>query len=176
MKMRDRALAALNGEEVYPIPHDVFESWPYPELRAGLCQHFSLAECTTEGVLRALNAHMRRGRVLYAGPPLEELHIEGAVPWPEKKTSRNIWGGCLGLETYSEAVKVERVLQSVETVADVETESGDVAETLRRRAAQTGADMIVMGAFVHSRLRQLVLGGTTQSLLKRSPVPLFLSY
>jgi nucleotide-binding universal stress UspA family protein len=53
---------------------------------------------------------------------------------------------------------------------------GDVAETLRRRAQLTQADMIVMGAYVHARLRQMVLGGTTQSLLKDCPVPLFLSY
>jgi nucleotide-binding universal stress UspA family protein len=53
---------------------------------------------------------------------------------------------------------------------------GDVAETLRRHAKLTQADMIVMGAYVHSRLRQMVLGGTTQSLLKDCPVPLFLSY
>jgi nucleotide-binding universal stress UspA family protein len=29
---------------------------------------------------------------------------------------------------------------------------------------------------VHSRLRQMVLGGTTQSLLKNCPAPLFLSF
>jgi nucleotide-binding universal stress UspA family protein len=33
-----------------------------------------------------------------------------------------------------------------------------------------------MGAYVHSRLREMVLGGTTQSLLRNTPVPLFLSY
>lgn len=54
--------------------------------------------------------------------------------------------------------------------------NGDVAETLRNHATLTHADMIVMGAYVHSRLRQMVLGGTTQSLLKSCPVPLFLSY
>ncbi|WP_262027859.1 universal stress protein [Microvirga sp. Mcv34] len=53
---------------------------------------------------------------------------------------------------------------------------GDVAETLRNHAHLTRADMIVMGAYVHSRLREMVLGGTTQSLLKNAPVPLFLSY
>ncbi|WP_262271809.1 universal stress protein [Microvirga yunnanensis] len=52
---------------------------------------------------------------------------------------------------------------------------GDVAETLRNHARLTRADMIVMGAYVHSRLREMVLGGTTQSLLKSAPVPLFLS-
>ena len=54
--------------------------------------------------------------------------------------------------------------------------NGDVAETLRNYARLTRADMIVMGAYVHSRLRQMVLGGTTQSLLKNAPVPLFLAY
>jgi nucleotide-binding universal stress UspA family protein len=62
------------------------------------------------------------------------------------------------------------------TVADIPVERGDVAQTLRNRATLSGADMIVMGAFVHSRLRQMVFGGVTQSLLKSCPVPLFLSY
>lgn len=62
------------------------------------------------------------------------------------------------------------------TVIDLPAEGGDVAETLRRHATLSGADMLVMGAFVHSRLREWVLGGTTQSLLKNSPVPLLLSY
>lgn len=55
-------------------------------------------------------------------------------------------------------------------------QDGDVAETLRNHANLTRADMIVMGAYVHSRLREMFLGGTTQSLLKDCPVPLFMSY
>jgi nucleotide-binding universal stress UspA family protein len=54
--------------------------------------------------------------------------------------------------------------------------NGDVAETLRNHATLTHADMIVMGGYVHSRLRELVFGGVTQSLLKQSTVPLFMSY
>jgi nucleotide-binding universal stress UspA family protein len=62
------------------------------------------------------------------------------------------------------------------SVVELEVENGDVTETLRRRAILSRADMIVMGAFVHSRLRQMVLGGVTQSLLKSCPVPLLLSH
>jgi nucleotide-binding universal stress UspA family protein len=36
--------------------------------------------------------------------------------------------------------------------------------------------MIVMGAFVHSRLREIVLGGVTRSMLKDSRIPLFLAH
>ena len=53
---------------------------------------------------------------------------------------------------------------------------GDVARTLRDAAHQKQADLIVMGAFVHWRLRELILGGVTQSLLKKCDVPLFMAY
>ena len=53
---------------------------------------------------------------------------------------------------------------------------GDVAETLRQYVRDSGAELIVMGAFVHSRFRQAVLGGVTRSLLENSPVPLLLAY
>ncbi|MBJ6127468.1 universal stress protein [Microvirga splendida] len=61
-------------------------------------------------------------------------------------------------------------------VLSLPAQDGDVAETLRNHARLTRADMVVMGAYVHSRLRQMMLGGTTQSLLRNCPVPLFLSY
>ena len=51
----------------------------------------------------------------------------------------------------------------------------DVAETLRRHAESSRADLLVMGAYRHDRIREWFFGGVTQSLLKRSPVPLFLA-
>lgn len=61
-------------------------------------------------------------------------------------------------------------------VTELVAHKGDAAETLRNHAVLTKTDMIVMGAFVHSRLRQTVFGGVTQSMLKAAPAPLFLSY
>ena len=52
----------------------------------------------------------------------------------------------------------------------------DVARALREEAGRFGADLIVMGGYVHSRLRELIFGGVTQSLLRQSPVPLLMSY
>lgn len=51
-----------------------------------------------------------------------------------------------------------------------------IAATLREQASLFEADLIVMGAFNHSRMREWVLGGVTQSLLEDSKVPLFMSY
>lgn len=38
------------------------------------------------------------------------------------------------------------------------------------------ADMIVMGAYGHSRLREFVLGGATRELLRHTPVPVLMSH
>lgn len=62
------------------------------------------------------------------------------------------------------------------TVNLAETGSGDVADVIKARAAELGAGLIVAGAYRHSRLRELLLGGVTQSLLKDCDVPLHLSY
>lgn len=62
------------------------------------------------------------------------------------------------------------------TLTNLVAKNGDVAEVLRRRAIESRADLIVMGAFKHSRLREWLLGGVTQSMLKSSPVPLLLSH
>ncbi|ACA16105.1 UspA domain protein [Methylobacterium sp. 4-46] len=62
------------------------------------------------------------------------------------------------------------------TVTDLVAGDGDVAGTLRRHAAASRADLLVMGAYVHSLLREMVLGGVTQALLGSCPVPLLLAH
>jgi nucleotide-binding universal stress UspA family protein len=62
------------------------------------------------------------------------------------------------------------------SVRSLPAQGGDVAQTLRDTATLARADMIVMGGYVHSRLREMIFGGVTQSLLKSSPVPLLISY
>ena len=65
---------------------------------------------------------------------------------------------------------------AVEVTIDDRPVEVDVAETLRRATEQFGADMIVMGAYRHSRMREWFLGGATQSLLAQSAIPLFLAH
>lgn len=44
------------------------------------------------------------------------------------------------------------------------------------QAAEMNADLIVMGAYGHARLREIILGGVTRDLLKQAPVPLLLAH
>lgn len=51
----------------------------------------------------------------------------------------------------------------------------DVGSLLLARAADLGSDMIVMGGYGHSRLREMVLGGVTYHILKNQFIPVFLA-
>lgn len=53
---------------------------------------------------------------------------------------------------------------------------GDVAATLSSHAKLTRADLIVMGAFARSKLRQLILGGVTSRMISEPPCPVIMSY
>jgi len=52
----------------------------------------------------------------------------------------------------------------------------DIGAQMLSRAADTSADLIVMGGYGHSRLRELVLGGVTQSMLEAMTVPVLMSH
>jgi nucleotide-binding universal stress UspA family protein len=51
-----------------------------------------------------------------------------------------------------------------------------VAATLRDHALQQSADLLVMGAYGHSRLREFVLGGATREMLTQFPAPTLMSH
>ncbi|HTJ63482.1 MAG TPA: universal stress protein [Alphaproteobacteria bacterium] len=53
---------------------------------------------------------------------------------------------------------------------------GVVEDLLMNAAAANECDMIVAGAYGHSRLREWTLGGVTRSLLERSPLPCLLAH
>jgi len=54
--------------------------------------------------------------------------------------------------------------------------AGPVGANLLDAASALGADMVVAGGYGHSRLRELVMGGTTRTLMYQAPVPLLLSH
>ncbi len=51
-----------------------------------------------------------------------------------------------------------------------------VGDLILSRAAELGADLIVMGGYGHSRAREFVLGGATRTLLQEMTVPVLLSH
>ena len=52
----------------------------------------------------------------------------------------------------------------------------DVPSTILSHAADSSADMIVMGGYGHSRLREFILGGATRGILESMTVPVLMSH
>jgi nucleotide-binding universal stress UspA family protein len=52
----------------------------------------------------------------------------------------------------------------------------DVSSTVLSHAADSNADMIVMGGYGHSRLREFILGGVTRGILEQMTVPALMSH
>ncbi len=53
---------------------------------------------------------------------------------------------------------------------------GDVGRLLLSTAKSLGADLMVMGAFHHSRWREFILGGVTLTVLEQATIPLFMAH
>jgi nucleotide-binding universal stress UspA family protein len=63
-------------------------------------------------------------------------------------------------------VKLERI-----TTAET-----DVASTILSHAADVSADLLIMGGYGHSRLREFILGGVTRGILASMTIPTLLSH
>ncbi len=51
-----------------------------------------------------------------------------------------------------------------------------VSEMIARHVADTDADLLVMGAYGHSRFREAILGGATRNMLEHAEVPVVMAH
>jgi len=84
------------------------------------------------------------------------------------RVEREIRGADLARHLARHGVKVEI---EITPAADI-----DVASIVLSHAADLSADMIVMGGYGHSRLREFMLGGVTRGILETMTVPIFMSH
>lgn len=61
------------------------------------------------------------------------------------------------------------------SVSVLQSGGTSVDDVIQTRIAETGADLLVLGAYSHSWLRQLLFGGVTRTVLRTVPVAAFLS-
>ena len=61
-------------------------------------------------------------------------------------------------------------------VALVQAQRRPIGRALQDHAREIGADMMVMGAFGHSRMRDFVMGGATTGILRDLKLPVLLSH
>jgi nucleotide-binding universal stress UspA family protein len=51
-----------------------------------------------------------------------------------------------------------------------------IGTALLAECGKAGVDLLVMGAYTHSRMRQLILGGVTRHVLEQATLPLFMAH
>jgi nucleotide-binding universal stress UspA family protein len=94
--------------------------------------------------------------------------IEIVIVASEAVKSDEIPGADIARHLAHHGVKAE-----VNRIVSTET---DVASTILSRAADASADLLVMGGYGHSRLREFVLGGATRGILNSMTVPTLMSH
>jgi nucleotide-binding universal stress UspA family protein len=84
-----------------------------------------------------------------------------------------------GLETTATMEDLKTLLDSHGVNCTFERavlKDGAIGKLLAESADAFNADLLVMGAYGHSRLREFILGGATRGLIADPPLPLFLSH
>ena len=71
--------------------------------------------------------------------------------------------------------EARRYLQSYELAATLESVIGHTPETIIDLLQQRDHDLLFIGAYGHSRIIEMVLGSTTEYVLRNSPCPVFLT-
>jgi nucleotide-binding universal stress UspA family protein len=61
-------------------------------------------------------------------------------------------------------------------IKPISTGGGEAGEALLTAVADSGAELLVMGAYGHSRISEMVLGGATKSVLKGMNCPVLFSH
>ena len=121
-----------------------------------------------EKVLLAWNRSAQAARAVASALPFLEgagsvtiLHVETGAksgPSPDDLAGHLVWHD------------VEAV------VKPMAPGSGSVAEVILSEAQSLGADLVVMGAYSHNRLRQMILGGVTSHILDHAPMPVLMAH
>jgi len=123
-------------------------------------------------VLVAWNASREAARAVSDALPLLKRagHVHVVAFQPERSGTAHGEepGADVGLYLTRHGVKV--------TASSYENSTVDIGNQLLSRAFDLSADLIVMGAWGHSRLREFVLGGVTRTLLETMTVPVLMSH
>ncbi len=129
-----------------------------------------LDEFRCERVMIAWDAGARAARAVNDAMPLLKTarSVEIITVGSEQELTSLVPGAELAPHLARHGVNV--------SVKNLVVRDGGIAGTLQEQASITNTDMIVMGAFNRSLLREWILGGVTQSFLRESKVPLFMSY
>ncbi|MDO5606550.1 MAG: universal stress protein [Paracoccus sp. (in: a-proteobacteria)] len=111
----------------------------------------------------AMTAVRRALPLLKRADSVEITVVDPSPHGPERSDP----GGALGQMLTRHGIKVE--------IAVLARTLPAISDIIAQRATETGADMIVMGAYGHSRFREAILGGATRNMLGKAAIPVLMA-
>lgn len=128
------------------------------------------------------SAEIRRPLLAWDGGVTASRAIAGALPLLQQAGAADVVifnprkdddghgeepGADLALYLARHGIRVNVVARNV---------SGDIGEALLSAAADFGSDLIVMGAYGHTRFREVLLGGVTRTVLQSMTAPVLMTH
>lgn len=121
----------------------------------------------------------RRVAVAWNGSAESARAVAGAMPFLQKAEVVHV----LTAETSVTSAAAGRRIADYLTWHGVASQltilkpgSDPVGKTLNDRAAEIGADLLVMGGYGHSRMREMILGGVTRYMLSHAGLPVLMAH
>lgn len=125
-----------------------------------------------DNVIVGWNATREAARAVFDAMPLLEQSEATRLIWIDPQ---NTWEKAGNLPGSEMAATLAR--HGINSTAEaMPTDRIGQGNALLNRASDLGADLIVMGAYGHSRMREFVFGGTTRTLLSDMTVPVLMSH
>lgn len=124
-------------------------------------------------ILVAWNGSREGARAVFDALPLLQRAKGVRLIWVNPGEEQG--GGIKGVAGSELAATLARHKVNVEASRSVNT-SISVADELLARASDESADLLVMGGYGHSRVREYVFGGATRGILQHMTLPVLLSH
>lgn len=123
-----------------------------------------------EQVMVAWNGTREAARAIHDALPLlkRAKAVTVMVVNPKTGSTPRIAGADIATHLARHGVRVE--------VSSTVANDIDVGDAILSRLADLGADLLVMGAYGHSRLREFAFGGATLHILRHMTVPVLMSH
>lgn len=136
------------------------------------------------------------GRPVLIIPPVSPTHIGSniAIAWNDSVEAARAVGEARAFLAAAKKVTIlnaaepdrsqfnieslRRLLEWHGASADIKqvASEGNIGKALLSAAEECGADLFVMGAYSHNRLRQLIFGGVTRHVLESATLPVFMMH
>lgn len=129
-------------------------------------------EGIAEKAIVGINGTRESSRAMFDALPLLRLVREARLVWVNPYRQHGEAGDIPGAE---EAAVLAR--HGIKAVAEpMMTDEQNAGGALLMRANDLGADLLVMGGYAHSRMREFVFGGATRHVLEHMTIPVLMSH